>query len=112
KWDPPVIISWDSVLRGGAYNDILTNPLWADIQAVKDGRVYAMPNLPWAWCDRPPGVNRLMGLQWICNLFYPDYYPIDIVERAQEFFKVMLDVDVDRDVIVDIFGNSDYPSES
>lgn len=106
KWDPPVIVAWDAALRGGAVEDIRTNPLWSDIQAVKDGRVYAMPNLPWAWCDRPPGVNRLMGLQWICNLLYPDRYPIDIVDRAQEFFKVMLDVDVDRQTIIDMLGNS------
>ncbi len=108
KWDPEVIISWDSELRGGAYDDIKTNPDWAQITAVKDGRVYAMPNLPWAWCDRPPGVNRIIGLEWVCNLLYPEIYDIDIVERTQEFFKVMLNVDITRDQALDVLGDS-YP---
>lgn len=108
KWDPEVIISWDSDIRGGAYEDIKTNKDWADITAVKDGRVYAMPNLPWAWCDRPPGVNRIIGLEWVCNLLYPDLYQIDIVERTQEFFKVMLNVEISRDQALDVLGDS-YP---
>lgn len=108
KWDPEVIISWDSEIRGGAYEDIKTNKDWADITAVKDGRVYAMPNLPWAWCDRPPGVNRIIGLEWVCNLLYPDIYQIDIVERTQEFFKVMLNVDITREQALDVLGDS-YP---
>lgn len=111
KWDPAVIVAWDSELRGGAVEDIRTNPDWSTIQAVKDGRVYPMPNLPWAWCDRPPGVNRLMGLQWICNLLYPQYYDIDIVERAQQFFQVMLKVDVDRQLIIDMLDNSYNPAQ-
>ena len=108
KWDPEVIISWDSEIRGGAYDDIRSNPAWRNIAAVKDGRVYAMPNLPWAWCDRPPGVNRIIGLEWVCNLLYPDVYDIDIVERTQEFFKVMLDVDISREQALDVLGDS-YP---
>ena len=108
KWDPEVIISWDSEIRGGAYDDILTNPAWSNITAVKDGRVYAMPNLPWAWCDRPPGVNRIIGLEWVCNLLYPDIYDIDIVERTQEFFQVMLNVEISRDQALEVLGDS-YP---
>ena len=108
KWDPEVIISWDSEIRGGAYDDIRTNPAWSNITAVKDGRVYAMPNLPWAWCDRPPGVNRIIGMEWVCNLLYPDIYDIDIVERTQEFFKVMLDVEISREQALDVLGDS-YP---
>ncbi len=111
KWDPEVIISWDSEIRGGAFEDIQTNPDWSTIAAVKDGRVYAMPNLPWAWCDRPPGVNRVMGLMWVCNLLYPQYYDIDICERTQEFFQVMLGVEVSRERVLDILGNSYPPNQ-
>lgn len=108
KWNPEVIISWSSQIRGGAFDDIRSNPDWSEIMAVQDGRVYAMPNLPWAWCDRPPGVNRIIGLMWICNLLYPDRYDINIVERTQEFFKVMLGVDVSEEKVLEVLGNS-YP---
>lgn len=106
KWDPEVIVAWSGEIRGGADEDIRTNPNWAEIQAVKQGRVYTMPNLPWAWCDRPPGVNRIMGLQWIANLLYPQYFDVDMIERTQEFFKVMLQKDISEQQIIDILGNS------
>ncbi|MBQ6586050.1 MAG: ABC transporter substrate-binding protein, partial [Coriobacteriales bacterium] len=64
-WDPDVIIAWNQDIRGGAENIIRTDPDWASIKAVKDGRVYTMPNQPFAWCDRPGAVNRILGVQWI-----------------------------------------------
>ncbi|MDR1422003.1 MAG: ABC transporter substrate-binding protein [Coriobacteriales bacterium] len=108
KWDPEVIIAWDTNERGGAYADIRTNPDWAQIKAVRDGRVYAMPNEPWAWCDRPPGVNRIIGIHWVANLLYPDLYDIDMLEVTREYFKVMYQVDVDDGTILQILGDS-YP---
>ena len=109
KWDPEVIVSWDVDTRGGAFDDIRTNKNWSTIKAVKDGRVYAMPNEPWAWCDRPPGVNRLIGIHWIANLLYPQYYDVDMVDVTEEYFKTMFQVDVDRDEVIRMLGNSYAP---
>ena len=109
KWDPEVIVAWDTNVRGGAYEDILTNPSWKTIKAVKSGRVYAMPNEPWAWCDRPPGVNRILGIHWIANLLYPDVYDVDMKEIVREYFKVMYQVDIDDNTILELLGTS-YPA--
>lgn len=87
SWNPEFIISWDFVARSGADKFIRTAPEWADISAVKNGRVYAMPNLPFAFCDRPPGVNRFLGIQWLAHLFYPDYYDVDMVEVVRDFYS-------------------------
>ncbi len=106
KWDPEVIIGWDVDTRGGAVDDIRTNKNWSNITAVKNGRVYAMPNEPWAWCDRPPGVNRLIGIHWVANLLYPQYYDVDMVEVTQEYFKAMYQVDVERETVEKMLGNS------
>jgi iron complex transport system substrate-binding protein len=108
KWNPDVIVAWDTDTRGGAADDIRTNPDWAHIKAVKGGRVYAMPNEPWAWCDRPPGVNRIIGIHWVANLLYPDVHDVDILAVAKEFFKVMYQVDVSDGDLREILGNS-YP---
>jgi iron complex transport system substrate-binding protein len=107
-WDPEVIIGWDTDIRGGAIDDILTNPDWSEIKAVQTGRVFAMPNEPWAWCDRPPGVNRIIGIHWVANLLYPDLYDIDMLAVAKDFFKVFYQKDVDDSVMRRILGNS-YP---
>ena len=111
RWNPEVIIAWDTDVRGGAANDIRTNRNWSTIKAVQDGRVYAMPNEPWAWCDRPPGVNRLIGIHWVANLLYPDRYDVDMVDVTEEYFKNMYGIDVDRDEVIKMLGNS-YPSKA
>lgn len=108
KWDPEVIVAWDEEDAGGADELIRTSKDWADIKAVRDGRVYTMPHAPFAWCDRPPGVNRLIGIQWIANLLYPKRYDVDMVEVAKDFYKKMYWVDITDDDAKDLLGNS-YP---
>ncbi len=108
EWDPEVIISWDEDNRGGAVNLILSSSDWAGIGAVKSGHVFGMPNLPFAWCDRPPGVNRWIGIQWLANLFYPDRYPIDMLARTIEFYSLVYRIELTEDEALEILGDS-YP---
>lgn len=108
KWDPEVIVAWDRRVQGGADKLIREEPEWADIRAVKNGRVYTMPASPFAWCDRPPGVNRLIGIQWVANLLYPQYYDVDMVEVTKDFYKKMYWADITDDQARELLGNS-YP---
>ncbi|WP_124060773.1 ABC transporter substrate-binding protein [Gordonibacter sp. Marseille-P4307] len=107
-WDPEVIVAWDDVIRGGADEIIRTDPAWATIRAVREGRVYTMPNAPFAWCDRPPGVNRFLGIQWVANMLYPDLYPVDMLEETKEFYRRLYWVDIGDDDARALLGNS-YP---
>lgn len=108
EWDPEVIVAWDDVIRGGADEIIRTSQDWAQIRAVKDGRVYTMPNAPFAWCDRPPGVNRFLGIQWVANMLYPDLYDVDMVERTKDFYSRLYWCDISDDQAKELLGNS-YP---
>lgn len=108
-WNPEVIIAWDDVVRGGADEIIRTKDSWSTIKAVKDGRVYTMPNIPYAWCDRPPGVNRFMGIQWVANMLYPDLFDVDMVDVTKDFYSRMYWVDITNDQALAILGNS-YPA--
>ena len=107
-WNPEVIVAWDDVVRGGADEIIRTKEAWSTIQAVRDGRVYTMPNVPYAWCDRPPGVNRFIGIQWVANMLYPDLFDVDMVDVTKDFYQRMYWVDVTTDQALAILGNS-YP---
>ena len=111
KWDPEVIIAWDNEIAGGADEIIRTNSNWADLRAVQAGRVYTMPNAPFAWCDRPPGVNRFIGIQWVANMLYPDLYDVDMVERTKEFYAKMYWVEITDEQALDLLGNSYPPYE-
>lgn len=105
-WDPQVIIAWDDQVRGGADELIRTNPDWATISAVKDGRVYTMPNTPFSWCDRPPSVNRFLGIQWLANTLYPEDYAVDMVEVTKEFYSLFYHVTLTDAQAQELLGNS------
>ncbi len=105
SWNPEVIIAWGTS-RGGAYDKIKESSDWATIQAVKDGRVYSMPNQPFSWMDRPPSVNRFLGVQWVANLLYPDVYDIDIKAVTKEFYDLFYHVELTDDQVNEILSGA------
>ncbi|MCL1829306.1 MAG: ABC transporter substrate-binding protein [Oscillospiraceae bacterium] len=92
-WNPQIIITQGT---SNAYDTIMSDPNWATIDAVRNGRVYKMPAQPYSWADRPPSVNRFIGLHWMANLLYPELYDIDIVSVALDYYKVMYHANVSR----------------
>ena len=87
-WDPEIIIASDADFAAG----VRTDPAWASIAAVKNGRVYLPPKLPFGWIDYPPAVNRLIGLWWLGKIFYPDRFPEDIKTLARFFYTMFYHV--------------------
>jgi iron complex transport system substrate-binding protein len=108
KWNPEVIVAWDDRIRGGADEIIRTDREWQVIDAIKNGRVYTMPNAPFAWCDRPPGVNRFIGIQWVANMLYPKLFDVDMVERTKEFYSRLYWREISDEDALALLGNS-YP---
>ena len=105
-WAPELIVTWDFDVMGGADGLIQTHPNWKRIPAVQNNRVYAMPCLPFAWLDRPPGVNRFLGLQWLAHLLYPRAYDVDMIQVTQEFYSLFYHVTITPDEVKHILGNS------
>lgn len=67
-WRPDVLLTIDSQFFARVRRD----PVWRQLPAVRDGRVYLAPALPFPWFDRPPSVNRLVGIPWLAHLLYAD----------------------------------------
>lgn len=88
--DPDTIVTWDRNFYEGVWRD----PLWAGIAAVRAGRVYLSPTAPFGWIDRPPSLNRLMGLRWLAGLFYPERFPDDLRATAREFYRLFYHVEL------------------
>jgi len=89
-YDPDVIL----VFEGAFYRAVFGDPRWQRLRAVKNGRVYLIPNQPFNWFDRPPSFMRLLGVKWVANLLYPDRYPVDMVKETQQFFRLFLGFDL------------------
>jgi iron complex transport system substrate-binding protein len=73
-WAPDVIVTIDPTFFASLRGD----RLWRGVPAVQNGRVYLAPNAPFGWVDFPPGLNRLLGLRWLCVLLYPTEFPGDL----------------------------------
>jgi iron complex transport system substrate-binding protein len=81
-WNPDVIITIDQDFAANVRSD----PAWAPVKAVRDGRVHLSPKLPFGWVDFPPSVNRLIGLKWLAKILYPDAFPEDLRAATRDFY--------------------------
>jgi iron complex transport system substrate-binding protein len=89
-WNPDTIVTVES----GVAAYIRSDPSWSQIEAVKRGRVFLSPRLPYGWIDAPPSLNRLMGLQYMARLLYPGRLAGDIRDAARAFYRQFYQVDL------------------
>ena len=97
-WTPDALLVWNRS-QGGAYDHIMADPVWAQLQAVKNRHVYEIPASPFNWFDRPPSVNRLIGLVWLAHLLHPDTFTCNITAEAKRFCKFFYHIDLSDDQI-------------
>ncbi|EPE99972.1 iron ABC transporter substrate-binding protein [Rhizobium grahamii] len=89
-WNPDTILAASSKFAAAVKGD----PLWANVEAVRQGRVVVTPSLPFGWSDSPPGINRLIGIAWLEKLLYPDVFTADLSGEVREFYKLFYQVDL------------------
>jgi iron complex transport system substrate-binding protein len=89
-WNPDVILAFDPAF----YRSVGSDPLWGSVSAVRDGRIYLAPNLPYGWFDAPPGVNRLIGVRWLMSILHPRQFPENLRGTTRQFYKLFYQVDV------------------
>lgn len=98
--DPDTILTWDRTF----YDKVRTDPLWAGIDAVRRGRVYLSPTAPFGWIDRPPSVNRIIGLRWLSGLLFPERFAFDLDAETRRFYRLFYHVelsDTELDGLID-----------
>ncbi|WP_420557502.1 iron ABC transporter substrate-binding protein [Roseovarius sp.] len=88
--NPDTIVTWDP----NFYAKVFDDPLWQGMDAVKDGRVFLSPTAPFGWIDRPPSLNRMMGLIWMAGLLYPDRWEGDLRAETRAFYELYYHVDL------------------
>lgn len=57
-WQPDWILTQEADFAV----QVARNPLWKNVNAVREGRIGLLPRLPYGWIDGPPGINRLPGI--------------------------------------------------
>ena len=89
-WNPDVVLTLDS----GFQAEVGKDPSWAGVNAVKNGRIYRAPTLPFGWFDSPPGINRLIGVPWLTSVLYPGGTSPDLRATTKTFYKLFYHVDL------------------
>jgi iron complex transport system substrate-binding protein len=89
-WDPEVVVTWDEAF----FEAVRTIPFWQNVQAVRENRVYLSPAEPFGWIDRPPSLNRLLGMKWLLKVLYPDEAPFDLRAATRDFYREFYHVDL------------------
>lgn len=101
-WNPEVIILGSD----GNYDSILTDPVWENIQAVKENKVYEAPSEPYDWLGSPPNANRIIGIKWLGNLIYPDIYNYDMEKETKEFYELFYHTDITDEKVEELLSKS------
>ena len=82
QWDPDVLITGKPKKQ---VEQVLSDPAWANLKAVKNGRVYSNPKGVFAW-DRY-GVESALQPQWCAKLLYPGLFEdFDIAQELKNFY--------------------------
>lgn len=89
-YNPDFILAFEPVF----YQNVYKNPAWRHIKAVQNKKVLWIPRGPFNWFDRPPSFMGALGLKWLLANFYPNEYPLDVVEEARSFYRLFLNYDL------------------
>ncbi len=82
QWAPDAIVATDRDFAASVRDD----PAWASLAAVRAGRVYLAPSVPFGWMGSQASGNRLIGLWWLAKALYPDLFKDDLRELTRDFY--------------------------
>jgi iron complex transport system substrate-binding protein len=87
-WQPEIVVT----LNRAFFDSVKSKPGWDQVKAVKEGKVFLAPALPWGWIDAPPSLNRLIGLRWLLQTFYPAEAKLDLRAETRAFYGLFYGV--------------------
>jgi iron complex transport system substrate-binding protein len=95
RWNPDVIITLDEIF----FKSVFTDNLWQNVNAVVKKKVFLAPRSPFGWFDRPPSVNRLIGVPWLLSILYPHLVSDTLEAEVFSFYRNFYHVDLSRSQI-------------
>ena len=87
-WQPDIVVTMDRAF----FESVKSKPGWDQVRAVKEGKIFLAPSLPWGWIDAPPSLNRLIGLRWLLQTFYPAEARLDLRADTRAFYDLFYGV--------------------
>ena len=88
-WNPDIILTQYAEF----FQTVKNNPQWSQLSAVKNQRVFFIPNQPFGWLDSPPSLNRLLGVRWLQHLL-SNKPMADFAPEVQHFYKLFYHIEL------------------
>ena len=86
-WDPEYIFVTGSESAVYTAEDILKDPTWAELEAVKKGHVYQMPAEADSW--EFPGVVSTLGIDYMMHVMHPELLDEQTLKKnVNRFYKL------------------------
>lgn len=101
-WNPDLVIVDSQKL----YDTLTTDPMWQELDSVKNGKIFKIPTAPYSYMSSPPSVNRMIGIEWLGSLVYPEIYTSDIREEVKNFYQLFYHIDVTDEKLEAVLKNA------
>ncbi|MDD3878869.1 MAG: ABC transporter substrate-binding protein [Syntrophomonas sp.] len=94
-WNPEVIL----VNEMGVADYILTNKQWSPLQAVKNKKVWQLPNGISRW-GHPSSPETPLAILWTAKTLYPEkFLDLDMAAETKAFYKDFFGLELSDDVV-------------
>lgn len=94
-WNPDYIFISGSESAIYTAEDILTDPSWSEMKAVKAGHVYVMPAAEDSW--EFPGIVSVLGTDYMIHMMYPELMSDkDLEKNVDQCYKLCYGKTIDR----------------
>lgn len=99
RWAPDIIICNEP----GVDDNILSNPEFADTNAVKSGKVWQIP-IGITRYGHPNSIETPLAVLWLAKKMYPEIFNYTIEEKIKEFYAEFFDYSVTDEMVADILA--------
>lgn len=85
EWNPEVIFVQDRYIDD--LDIIKSDPGWAEVDAVKNNKLYVAPEYTKLW-GHPCPESYILGELWLAKTFYPDRFEdVDLDAMVEDFYQ-------------------------
>jgi iron complex transport system substrate-binding protein len=98
--DPDVILA----RTGALARFIRADAGWSALRAVRQGKVFSPPELPFNWVERPHSQFKALAAQWLAAKLYPDRFRFDFDREVRDFYKLFYGMELTDDDLAKLHG--------
>lgn len=93
SWDPDLIVTISYNTPSSIYRDaILDSPVWKELDAVRNGKVYASPSDLMNYIQ--PVASWILGAQWLAKTIHPELFSdLDMDREIRSFYADFYGID-------------------